>query len=36
LTTLGSISERRINLMMDKEKSGLPYFLINDGGYTPV
>jgi len=32
LTTLGSISERRINLMMDKEKSGLPYFLINDGG----
>lgn len=32
LTTLGSISERRISLMMDKEKSGLPYFLINDGG----
>lgn len=32
LTTLGSISERRINLMMDKEKSGLPYFPINDGG----
>ena len=32
LTTLGSISERRINLIMDKEKSGLPYFLINDGG----
>ena len=32
LTTLGSISERRINLMMDKEKSGLPYFLINEGG----
>ncbi len=32
LTTLGSISERRINLMMDKEKSGLPYFLIKEGG----
>jgi histidine ammonia-lyase len=32
LTTLGSISERRINLMMDNEKSGLPYFLINNGG----
>jgi histidine ammonia-lyase len=32
LTTLGSISERRINLAMNKEKSGLPYFLINNGG----
>lgn len=32
LTTLGSISERRINLAMDKEKSGLPYFLINNDG----
>ncbi len=34
LTTLSSISERRINLAMDKEKSGLPYFLVDNGGLS--
>ncbi|MBF0555159.1 MAG: histidine ammonia-lyase [Nitrospirae bacterium] len=32
LTTLGSISERRINMAMCEERSGLPNFLINEGG----
>ena len=32
LTTLASISERRINLAMNSEKSGLPFFLVGNGG----
>ncbi|MBF0537311.1 MAG: histidine ammonia-lyase [Nitrospirae bacterium] len=32
LTTLGSISERRINMAMCEDRSGLPTFLIKDGG----
>ena len=32
LTTLASISERRINLAMDSRRTGLPDFLIHDGG----
>jgi histidine ammonia-lyase len=32
LTTLGTISERRINIAMTRERSGLPNFLIRDGG----
>lgn len=32
LTTLASISERRINMAMDGRRSGLPDFLIEDGG----
>ncbi len=32
LATLAAISERRVNIMMSKEKSGLPTFLIEKGG----
>jgi len=32
LTTLANISERRINMAMKQGKSGLPNFLIQDGG----
>jgi histidine ammonia-lyase len=32
LTTLSSISERRIALLMAKDSSGLPAFLVKDGG----
>jgi histidine ammonia-lyase len=32
MATLGTISERRINMSMDEALSGLPYFLIADGG----
>ncbi len=32
LTTLASISERRINMAMNHHRSGLPSFLIEDGG----
>jgi histidine ammonia-lyase len=32
LTTLGNISERRINMAMDERLSGLPTFLVNGGG----
>ena len=32
LTTLGNIAERRINMAMDERLSGLPGFLINNGG----
>ncbi len=32
LTTLASISERRINMAMDGKLSGLPTFLVADGG----
>ncbi len=32
LTTLAAISERRVNIMMSKDKSGLPTFLIEKGG----
>ncbi len=32
LTTLGAISERRISKMMNGNRSGLPTFLIQDGG----
>ncbi len=32
LTTLAAISERRVNIAMSKEKSGLPTFLIEKGG----
>ncbi len=32
LTTLGSISERRINLLMNKVRTGLPDLLVNNGG----
>ena len=32
LTTLASISERRINLAMDSRRTGLPDFLVDDGG----
>jgi histidine ammonia-lyase len=32
LTTLASISERRINLAMNSTRTGLPDFLVDDGG----
>lgn len=32
LTTLASISERRINFAMNSVRTGLPDFLVNDGG----
>ena len=32
LTTLANISERRINLAMDSRRTGLPDFLVDDGG----
>ncbi|MFO0390107.1 MAG: histidine ammonia-lyase [Alphaproteobacteria bacterium] len=32
LTTLAAIAERRVNIMMSKDKSGLPTFLIEKGG----
>jgi histidine ammonia-lyase len=32
MATLGTISERRINMAMDESLSGLPYFLVSDGG----
>jgi len=32
MTTLGSISERRVNLMMDEKLSGMPRFLVAEGG----
>ena len=32
LTTLGTISERRTNLLMNGAKTGLPHFLVADGG----
>lgn len=32
LTTLASISERRINMAMNLHRSGLPSFLVEDGG----
>jgi histidine ammonia-lyase len=31
-TTLASIAERRINLAMDSKRTGLPDFLVDDGG----
>jgi len=34
LTTLSSISERRLALGMNKESSQLPHFLIEDGGFN--
>jgi histidine ammonia-lyase len=33
LTTLASIAERRIHFAMNKERTGLPYFLIEDSGF---
>ena len=32
ITTLGNISERRVNMAMDERLSGLPAFLIDNGG----
>jgi histidine ammonia-lyase len=32
VTTLGSITERRINMAMDGQLTGLPNFLVRDGG----
>lgn len=32
LTTIANISERRINMAMKQEKSGLPNFLVKEGG----
>jgi histidine ammonia-lyase len=32
ITTLGNISERRINMAMDERLSGLPGFLVHNGG----
>jgi histidine ammonia-lyase len=34
ITTLGSISERMINMAMDERLSGLPGFLIHNGGFN--
>lgn len=32
LTTLAAISERRVNLAMNGDRTGLPHFLISEGG----
>ena len=36
IAEIGSLSERRISLMMDKHMSQLPPFLVENGGSTPA
>src|SRR6185436_12573402 len=35
IAEIGALSERRIALLMDTNLSGLPPFLVTDGGVTP-